>query len=149
MHRKSTRKVGHPPLTFKNILKDILKRGGVLDTWKETVADRPVWRKLISDVCAKINSKRHDKRTLKEKKEMNFELIDIIYQKYLSFIYLCPSCSRQLRSLCTLYLSRVGSLAYINTVLLKYAKAMVIIAMRIFPRAKKCYVVLCLCCVIK
>ena len=88
MYRKSTRKVGHPPLTFKNTLKDILKRGGVLDTWKETVADRPIWRKLISDVYAKINSKRHDKRTLKEKKEMNFELIDIIYQKYLSFIYL-------------------------------------------------------------
>ena len=34
---EGSRKVGRPLLRFKDTLKDILKRGGVLHSWKETV----------------------------------------------------------------------------------------------------------------
>ena len=76
---EGSRKIGRPLLRFNDTLKDILKRGGILHSWKETVVDRPAWRKFISDVCDKINNsrqdenkekraKRHEKRRLKEKR---------------------------------------------------------------------------------
>ena len=39
---EGTRKVGRPFLRFKDTMKDILKRDGVLDIWKSVATDRRV-----------------------------------------------------------------------------------------------------------
>ena len=46
---EGTRKVDGPFLRFKGKMKDILKRGGILDTWKGFATDRLEWQKLISN----------------------------------------------------------------------------------------------------
>ena len=53
------RKVGRPMLRFKDTIKDVLKRGEVLDSWTESVDNRPEWRKLTHEVC-KGGSPRDD-----------------------------------------------------------------------------------------
>ena len=40
---------------FKDIVKDILKRAEVLDSWTESVDNRPEWRKLTFKVCDGID----------------------------------------------------------------------------------------------
>ena len=69
------RKVGRPFLRFKDTMKDILKRGGVLDICKSVATDRLKWRWLISNTCQKIdneskeeNKKRRQKRHLRQKR---------------------------------------------------------------------------------
>ena len=52
------RKVGRPMLRFKDTIKDVLKRGEVLDSWTESVDNRPEWRKLTHEVCNGIDEKR-------------------------------------------------------------------------------------------
>ena len=57
---EGTRKVGRPFLRFKDTMKDILKRGGVLDIWKSVATDRLEWRWLISNTCQKIDNERKE-----------------------------------------------------------------------------------------
>ena len=52
------RKVGHPMLRLKDTIKDVLKRGEVLDSWTESVDNRPEWRKLTHEMCNGIDRKR-------------------------------------------------------------------------------------------
>ena len=52
------RKVGCPLLRFKDAIKDILKRGEVLDSWTESVDNRPEWRKLTFELCSRIEDKK-------------------------------------------------------------------------------------------
>ena len=40
----------HALLRYKDTLKDILKRYGVLQTWKDTADNRPEWRSVIYTV---------------------------------------------------------------------------------------------------
>ena len=51
---EGSRRVGRPLLRYKDTLKDILKRGAALGTWREIVTDRLAWRRLTSDICDKI-----------------------------------------------------------------------------------------------
>ena len=43
---------------FVTTIKDVLKRGEVLDSWTESVDNRPEWRKLTHEVCNGIDEKR-------------------------------------------------------------------------------------------
>ena len=52
------RKVGRPMLRFKDTIKDVFKRGEVLDSWTECVDNRPEWSKLTHEVCNGIDEKR-------------------------------------------------------------------------------------------
>ena len=45
------RKVERPMLRFKDTIKDVLKRDEVLDSWTESVDNRPEWRRLAHEVC--------------------------------------------------------------------------------------------------
>ena len=45
-----SRRVGCPFLRYKDTLKDILKRGAALGTWREIVTDRLAWKRLTSDM---------------------------------------------------------------------------------------------------
>ena len=65
---EGSRKVGCPFLRFKDIMKDILKRGGILDMWRGIVTERVEWRKLISNGCAKINNDRKEDNIGKRQK---------------------------------------------------------------------------------
>ena len=57
---EGTRRVGCPLLRLKDTLMDILKRGGVLHSWRNIIANRPAWRALISKIimCIKIENDR-------------------------------------------------------------------------------------------
>ena len=55
---KGTRPVGRPKLRFKDTCKSILKSGKILDRWQDLVADRPLWRRTIGNVCAIVNANR-------------------------------------------------------------------------------------------
>ena len=55
---EGSRKFSRPFLKFKDTLKDILKRGAVLFSWRNIVADRPGWRRLETEVCNKIDDDR-------------------------------------------------------------------------------------------
>ena len=46
---EDSREGGRPLLSYKDILKDILKRGAALGTWREIVTDRLAWRRLTSE----------------------------------------------------------------------------------------------------
>ena len=50
-----------PLLTYKDTLKDILKRGAALGTWREILTDRLAWRRLTSDICDKIEIERRNR----------------------------------------------------------------------------------------
>ena len=70
---EGTRKVGRPFLRFKDTMKDMLKRGGVLDIWKSVATDRLEWRWLISNTFQKTmrgkkKIKREDKKDIKDKR---------------------------------------------------------------------------------
>ena len=43
---------------IKDTIKDVLKRGEVLDSWTECVDNRHEWRKLTHEVCNGIYEKR-------------------------------------------------------------------------------------------
>ena len=43
---EGSRKIGRPILRYKDNLKDLLKRGAALGTWKEIVTDWLAWRRL-------------------------------------------------------------------------------------------------------
>ncbi len=45
-------------LRFKDTIKDILKKGEVLDSWTESLDNRYEWRKLSFEVCNVIEKKR-------------------------------------------------------------------------------------------
>ena len=45
-------------LRFKDTMKDVLKRGEALDSWTESVDNRPEWRKLTHEVWNGIDEKR-------------------------------------------------------------------------------------------
>ena len=68
---EGTRRVGRPLLRFKDTLMDILKRGVVLHSWRNVIANRPAWRALISDVCIKIENDR--RKSSKEKRAKRHE----------------------------------------------------------------------------
>ena len=38
------RPIGRPRLRYKDIIKALLKTGGILPSWNESVLDRPAWR---------------------------------------------------------------------------------------------------------
>ena len=77
---EGTRKVGRPFLRLKNTMKDILKRGGILDTWRGIVTDRVEWRKLISNGCAKIdNDRQEDNKGKRQKRNQNIRKTDICF----------------------------------------------------------------------
>ena len=58
---EGSRRVGRPLLWYKDTLKDILKRGAALGTWREIVTDRLAWRRLTSDdICDKIEIERRN-----------------------------------------------------------------------------------------
>ena len=65
---EGTRKVGRPVLRFKDTMKDILKRGGVLDIWKSVATDRLEWRRLTSNTCQKIDNERKDENKKRRQK---------------------------------------------------------------------------------
>ena len=46
---------------YQDTLKDILKRGAALVTWREIVTDRLAWRRLTSDICDKIEIERRNR----------------------------------------------------------------------------------------
>ena len=52
--------VGRPMLRFKDTIKDILKRGEVLDSWTASVDNRTEWRKFPFEVCNGIDKKRKE-----------------------------------------------------------------------------------------
>ena len=54
------RNVGRPMLRFKDTIKDILKRGEVLDSWTESLDNQTEWRKLTFEVCNGIYKKRKE-----------------------------------------------------------------------------------------
>ena len=54
-------RVGRPLLKYMDTLKDILKRGAALGTWREIVTDRLAWRRLTSDICDKIEIERRNR----------------------------------------------------------------------------------------
>ena len=58
---EGSRKVGRPFLRYKDTLKDILKRGAALGTWREFVTDRLAWRRLTSHICEKIEIERRNR----------------------------------------------------------------------------------------
>ena len=58
---EGSRRVEHPLLRYKDTVKDILKRGAALGTWREIVTDRLAWRRLTSDICDKIEIKRRNR----------------------------------------------------------------------------------------
>ena len=49
---------GFKVLRYKDTKKDILKRGGALNTWRAIVGDRLTWRKFTTDVCDEIENVR-------------------------------------------------------------------------------------------
>ena len=55
---EGTRRVGRPLLRFKDTIKDILKRGGAIDYWRDAVNDRLAWRRLVDGVSHKIDKDR-------------------------------------------------------------------------------------------
>ena len=71
---EGTRKVGRPFLRIKYTMKDILKRGGILDMWRGIVTDRVEWRKLVSNACAKIdNDKKEDNKRNRQKRHQKHQ----------------------------------------------------------------------------
>ena len=58
---EGSRRVGRPFLRYKDTLKDILKRGAALGTWREVVTDQLAWRRLTSDICDKIENERRNR----------------------------------------------------------------------------------------
>ena len=52
------RLVGRPRLRYKDTCKSILKSVRVLDEWKNTVTDRPLWRRTIGNICEIMNANR-------------------------------------------------------------------------------------------
>ena len=48
---EGSKRVGHPLLRYK----DVLKRGAALRTWRQIVTDRLAWRRLTSDICERRN----------------------------------------------------------------------------------------------
>ena len=58
---EGSRNVGRSLLRYKDTLKDILKRGTALGTWREIVTDRLAWRTLTSDICDKIEIERRNR----------------------------------------------------------------------------------------
>ena len=65
---EGARKVGRPFLRLKDTMKDILKRGGVLDIWKNVATDRLEWRRLISNTCQKIDNERKEETKKRRQK---------------------------------------------------------------------------------
>ena len=67
---EGSRRVGRPLLRYKDTLKDILKRGAALGTWRQIVTDRLAiaWRRLTSDICKRWNrnTERRAKRNDRE-----------------------------------------------------------------------------------
>ena len=67
---EGSRRVGRPLLRYKDTLKDILKRGAALGTWRQIVTDRLAWRHiwLTSDICERWNrnNERRAKRNDRE-----------------------------------------------------------------------------------
>ena len=55
---EGSRKVSHLPLRYKYTIKDTLKDGGTLNTWRAIVGDQLVWRRFTTDVCDKIEKDR-------------------------------------------------------------------------------------------
>ena len=53
---EGSRGVGRPLLRYKDTMKDILKRGGAPNMWREIVGDRLAWWRFTSDVCDKIET---------------------------------------------------------------------------------------------
>ena len=47
-------------MALKDTIKYVLKRGEVLDSWTESVDNRPEWCKLIHEVCSGIDKKRRE-----------------------------------------------------------------------------------------
>ena len=60
---EDSRRVGRSLLRYKDTLKDILKRGAALRTWREIVTDWLAWRRLTSDICDKIKIERRNRNT--------------------------------------------------------------------------------------
>ena len=55
---QGNRPIGRPRLRYKDNIKALLKTGGILQSWNESVLDRPTWRRNVSFVCEKLNEKR-------------------------------------------------------------------------------------------
>ena len=55
---EGSRKVGRPFLRYKDTIKDLLKRGCVLDSWNEKVLYRTAWRHLTARICGEIDIAR-------------------------------------------------------------------------------------------
>ena len=56
-------------LRFKDTIKDILKRGEVIDSWTVSVDNRPNWRKLTFEVCNGIDKERKENsKRMREKR---------------------------------------------------------------------------------
>ncbi len=76
---EGTRKVGRPFLRFKDTMKDILKRGGVRETWRDIVTHRVEWRRLVTMNVQR--SIRIGRRTMKRNDRNS--IINRIYEGYL------------------------------------------------------------------
>ena len=55
-----SRRVGRALLRYQDTLKDILKRGAALGTWREILTDL-AWRRLTSDICDQIEIERRNR----------------------------------------------------------------------------------------
>ena len=55
---EGSRKAGRPLPRYKDTIKDILKRGGSLNTWRAIVGERLARRRFTADVCDKIEKDR-------------------------------------------------------------------------------------------
>ena len=72
-------------LRFKDTIKDVLKRGEVLDYWTESVDKRPAeWHKLIHEVCSGIDKKRWENKEWMRGEETP-KKIDIFISFHLKF----------------------------------------------------------------
>lgn len=65
---EGTRKVGRPFLRYKDTLKSILKRAGVLDSWYNKTNDRLEWRKLIEEISLFLDHDRKEANIQKRQK---------------------------------------------------------------------------------
>ena len=82
-------KIGRPLLRYKDTLRDILKRGAALGTWREIVTDRLAWRRLTSDICDKIEIERWNRnieRGADSNLESSLRLTLVFTTRFLVFI---------------------------------------------------------------
>ena len=72
---EGSRSVGRPKLCFKDNLKSILKKGNILQTWNNSVQNRPEWRTMIQSATNAMNCIRKEKYDRAKERRKNFIVI--------------------------------------------------------------------------